>query len=319
MAVMSVVLMASQSLFTLTHRGFTALEVSNLMPAATQEALNKIQRRVIENRRIFDGSPAGLAFFGRMPAVSPAPLAGSRLATISPNMSLSVSSGVFVSTNVGNSLFFAGINQSHAHTVAAGTSRIDSYIFNYYYLAENLSVRLGPGPALELREWHSRPYIDAYRFKQMPEPKRSQVGLALYADGLRYAWDPTVNSTATAFFVLSSTGGLISSSPHTIQASVDPRLKPAKMISMIVGASGAGFKYGVSRRTIGSFTHQNPVPAYVQGSDITATFPSGFEVMIVGYSSQRQVFVRLVTVAQGNFKGFLSFENILLTTARDVY
>ena len=87
------------------------------------------------------------------------------------------------------------------------------------------------------------------------------------------------------------------------------------MIQVISGAASGGFKFGVSRN---GFPQSHQVPIYGYNSS-ASDFPGGLEIMIVGPSSSRQVFVRLVVTAQGNFKGLLSYENVVLLSARDLY
>lgn len=318
--VMGILIATVIPLFVTTQRGYTAMEVGTVLPAATQEALNKIQHRLVENKRLFDSTST--SFTARLPTLSPTPMT-SQLPTVAPNMGLSPSSSSFVSANMGNSLFFASLYSPKDYTVVNGASasvpvRIDTAMFNYYYVAPNASVTLMGTSQKVLREWHSVPYADYQQLMDIPDvTKRSNAVKALFADGILYSFDVSASTGSSAFYTLSSGGAIAAAATHTIVPATDLN-KPKEMIDLIEGVASGGFRYGVSPNTGGSFTHSKTVPLYATANSSTG-YPTGFEVAIVGTGSARQVFVRLVMAAQGNFKGYKGFENILLVTARDLY
>lgn len=91
------------------------------------------------------------------------------------------------------------------------------------------------------------------------------------------------------------------------------------MITIITGITGGGYHYGVSPNTGGSYNLLYPVPAFATATTSPNVFPNGFETMIVGASSTREVFVRLVLAAQGSFKGTVSNQQVVMATVRDLY
>ncbi len=319
MAVMAVIMAAVTPLFTLLSRSFTNLEAGSVLPAGTQKALNRIQNRLGESRRLFENTTIGAAYLAKLPALPRTPVGWGQLPTINPGMALSTHSAVFVSSAVGNSLCFASTYAPNLLTnvgTVGTTVRVDSFMFNYYFISENTSVVVNGKPSLELWEWHSIPYADYQQLSLMTPARSSSTALALRNQyGVTFAWDSSADVPASAFYVLSTTGGVVAAPTHVIQTATDPKLRSANMIQVISGAASGGFKFGVSRN---GFPQSHQVPIYGYNSS-ASDFPGGLEIMIVGPSSSRQVFVRLVVTAQGNFKGLLSYENVVLLSARDLY
>lgn len=133
----------------------------------------------------------------------------------------------------------------------------------------------------------------------------------LLAHGYTYAFDASNSSVNSAFYQLTSTGGLTLNATHNIIKS-----SSEKMINLIRGVSLGSFIYSVSPNTGGAFTHNCPVPIYATAN---GNFPSGFEVEVVGPASNRQVFARIVMAAKGSFKGFMAYEQNMLIAARDLW
>lgn len=150
--VMAIMMLTVVPLFDVTNRGYTSLEVSTVLSAGTQAALVRIQTRVSENKRLFGRDAAGISFLARVtPAVSPAVMSGSLLPIIASTGSLTPSGSAFASTNTGNSLLFASVENTvdvSTKNASAGNStmRLDAYTFNYYYLASNSSSKSGTSP-----------------------------------------------------------------------------------------------------------------------------------------------------------------------------
>jgi prepilin-type N-terminal cleavage/methylation domain-containing protein len=322
-AVMGIIMTATIPFFTYTQSGYTSLEVTTVLPAAMQKALSKIQHRIVENCRIFDSGSIGTAYRARAtPNISPAvpsataspPAIPSKLPLLSPDMTLSVTSSTFNRAAVGNSLFFASTDAPYEAPSGGGLAvKVDTFIFNYFYLVRN-SATLNGQPAIELHEWHSTPYVDYARLISITDTAKSTSTIAwLYSRGLRHAWDRSSNDPNNAFYSLNSAGMMTLAPLHNIQTSTDPLLKPAAMISIIRGAASGGFHYGVCPNNLPA---KNQVPQFASAS---GDFPAGFETIVVGEALGRQVFVRLTMAAQGNFKGFKTFENISLFSCRDIY
>jgi prepilin-type N-terminal cleavage/methylation domain-containing protein len=316
--VMAVMILTVAPLFDVTSRGYTALEVNTVLSAGMQEALTHIQSRLSENKRLFGRDATGLAFLGCVtPNVSPAPLTGSLLPVIASTGSLTPSGSAFASTNTGNSLLFASVdNTVDISTTNGGAStsiqRMDTYVFNYYYLAPNTTLTIRTYQARDLWEWHSVAYPDYQNLINITDTTlQRNVVKALLAKGFGYAFDPSVGAVNSAFYQLTSAGALNAASPHNIIMA-----KSQKMINLIRGISLGSFVYSVSPNTGGSLTHKYIVPIYATAN---GNFPSGLEIEVVGPSSNRRVFGRLVMAAQGNFKGILAYEQVMLVSARDLY
>jgi hypothetical protein len=316
--VMAVMILTVVPLFNVTSRGYTSLEVSTVLSAGTQEGLTRIQTRISENKRMFGRDATGIAFLGRVtPSVSPAPLPGTLLPIITSTGSLTPSSGAFSSTNTGNSLFFASVDKAvdistWNASANLATMRMDAYAFNYYYLAPNTSLYIGNIQVRDLWEWHSIPYPDYQNLINIPDATlRTNVVRKLYARGYRFVLDTTATSVNSAFWSISSAGIISAATSHNII-----KKDSAKMIKLIRGISLGSFVYSVSPNTGGSFSHKYQVPIYATANGL---FPSGFETMVVGPSSLRRVFIRLVMAAKGSFKGYMSYEQILLVAARDLW
>jgi type II secretory pathway pseudopilin PulG len=310
---MAIMILTVVPLFTVTSRGYTSLEVSTVLSAGTQEALSRIQTKASENKHMFGRDATGIAFLARItPYVSPAPLSGSLLPVIASTGSLSPSSGAFQSTNTGNSLLFASVDKSVDVSTGGATTRIDTNVFNYYYLAPNASLYIGNVPVRDLWEWHSIVYTDYQNINNISDATlKKNVIKNLLAQGYTYAYDASATSVNSAFYQLTSAGGFTSQASHNIV-----RYKSGKMIQLIRGISLGSFVYSVSPNTGGSFTHKYAVPLY---ADANGTFPCGFETMVVGPASLRRVFIRVVMAAKGSFKGYMAYEQVMLVAARDLW
>jgi hypothetical protein len=329
--VMSIMILTVVPLFTTTTRGYTSLEVSTVLAAGTQVAVTKIQNRLSENKRLFGNDTIGNAYKDKVtPSLLNTLLAGSKLPVIDPDASLSPSSATFVTGNTGNSLLFASVDEPvplngilNGSGVAVNV-RLDTYVFNYYYLYQNPSVRMGGTPTLELWEWHSIPYVDYLGLINLSDVTlRNNSITALLAQGYTFAFNSSATAT-TAFYQMSgSNPWLTLQGGHNLTRNNSKlggvhswQNDSRQMIDLIRGISVGGFTYSVSFNTSPSFTHRYTVPVYGTAS---SDFPSGFETLIVGPSGNRRVFARLVMAAKGSFKGVMSYEQILLAASRDLY
>jgi hypothetical protein len=322
--IMAVMLLTVVPLFNVTSRGYTSMEVSTVLSAGAQNAVTRIQNRLSENKRLFGNDSVGTAFLARVtPNLTSTPMAplnaatGTLLPTIAPNASLSPSSTTFSSGNVGNSLFFV----SGDKPVDASTSvRVDTFIFNYYYLSLDTTRIIGGGNfSRDLWEWHSVPYVDYLQLMAVsPTATRNAAVTALVSAGYTYAFDSSTGSVTAAFYTLTSGSPYISAAAsHNVVRATSGVDVPKKMIQIIRGISGSGsYIYSVSPNTGGSFTHPHTVPEYGTAS---GNFPSGFETMVVGPAGNRRVFARLVMAARGSFKGIMAYEQVLLVAARDLW
>ncbi len=311
-AVMSIIVLAVSPMFTLTQKGYSSMEAHNALKMSGQETINRIGNKLTQCKRFFDGSAASTPFLARVSIASPTLLAGSKLPIVEETGTLSPSSSTFVASSVGNSVFFASIEAPCDVSVGAESVRIDSYQFNYYFLAEDGTASLGPQRKIVIWEWHSKFYVDYIQIMSISNvTKRNSVVSILFSSGTTYAWDPSATNVNSAFYLLSAGGGITAEATHVI---LQDSLKP--MIKMITGVTAGGFRYGVSPNTGSAFKSSQKVPNFATAN---AKFPSGFELVVIGPNSSRQVFLRFVSVAQGSFSGYIADEEVLLATVRDLW
>ncbi len=322
-ALVAVLVLSVVPLFNVTSRGFTSLEVNTVLSSGSQAALNKIQHRLVESKRIFGNTASDNAFLAKVTfSGAPSVLSGSKLPVIVSTASISPSSATFNAANVGNSLFFASLDSTADFddiAVSGGTQgiRIDTYVFNYYYLSPDSSQTIGGSAVRRLWEWHSVRYADYIQIVNITDTtKRTNTITALKNSGIDYAWCSSATVATSAFYTLTAgNANPGASSGHSIPKASGSNSQK-NMLQLVRGVTTGGFRYSVSPNTSGSFNPKHTVPVYGMAS---GNFPSGFEVLVVGPSGTRQVFMRLVLAAQGSFKGFLSNDQTVLVTTRDVW
>lgn len=321
-ALVAILVLAVVPLFQVTNRGFTSLEVNTVLSSGSQQALNKIQHRLVESKRLFSNNANDNAFLNKVTfSGAPSVLTGSKLPVIVSTASISPSSASFSAANVGNSLFFASLDSTADFSdiaVAGGTQgiRIDTYVFNYYYLSPDSVQTIGGNAVRRLWEWHSVRYADYIQVLNITDAtKRSNTIIALRNSGINYAWCSSATVATSAFYDLTVGGAMTASAGHMIPKGSASNAQQ-NMLQLVRGVTTGGFRYSVSPNTSAIFNPKHTVPVYGTAS---GNFPSGFEVLAVGASGTRHVFIRLVLAAQGSFKGFLSNDQTVLVTARDVW
>lgn len=318
-AIMAILVLAVVPVFTVTQRGITSSEAHSSLKNGAQKAVNQVQHDLLESKRIFENTANDTAFLARVQlSGAPAALAGSKLPVMEENGSLSPGTTVFFSTSVGNSLFFASVDTPLDLAVAdslgaTSTVRIDRYHFHYYYLAQDTEGgAISDKVKRQLWHWESVPYADHEQLANIADGvKRSSAAAGLYGNNVLYAWNASATSANAAFYDLSSGGNITANAGHNI-----PKQSAERIMDFKTGLTAGGYRYSVCPNTGGTFNPPHAVPVFGTSS---GDFPSGFEIVAVGPNSARQVFVRLVMVAQGSFKGFVSHEQVVLATARDIW
>jgi prepilin-type N-terminal cleavage/methylation domain-containing protein len=318
-AIMSVVALSTISLFRLGAGAFVAGEARSSLSSGSQNVLNHIGQELTQNKRLFQNTPADLNFLNieRLSGTPAASLSSSRLPTIVPNGSISPG----VPSAVGNELFFAKADPSQDLTVldsasVTSTVRIDTDRFKYYFLAQDLipNHTIGNKAQINFWEWESVSYADYDQIVRMSggdSTKRSHIVAALVNKGVSYAWSSSavVNTPASpAFYKLQPS--LTADPGHQIRQSSSSTMKFLKVSAL------GGYRYGVSPNTGSGFTTSKPVP---QLTNAGGNFPSGFEIAMAGPTGGRQVFIRLVLVAEGSFKGILALEEVVLSDVQDAW
>jgi hypothetical protein len=293
-----------------TLSGLTSSDARGTIIAAVQESVDRLQHETAVSRRIFDRSSD---FPERIDLTSaPAPLIGTQLPVIELNGSLSSASTNFVQAGVGNALFFAQNLGQQDMTVGnsslgSRTYRIDTYRFDYFYLSSVAADIIGGQPRLGLVEWRSAVYANASDIQGVTDPVASANLInELMARGIHLACDLSQNSAASAFFSL-GTNTLTPVPEHHIVMS-------ATLLSLQQSVTGGGsFRYGISPNTSGLLSTKDVVPLYAQAA---GSFPGGFEVVVVGPSSSRQILARLVMAAVGSMAP-QSYQQVAFATVND--
>jgi len=305
--------------FSTTRRDFTHFEVLNQLKSCSQKSLNLINHKLSVSKRLFENVANDIAYESRLNLTGePSVLTGSKLPIIEENGSISPSSSNFVSSSVGNKIFFTSSEEPLIATNildssgSSHTLRIDIYTFHYYYLTLDTSKDIaGQGGRYDIIGWHSIRYADYSEITAISDAtERSNLVKYIYNSGINYAWVPSSTDVNNAFYILSASGNLTLDSSHVIQKDYSK-----STIKITTGMLGATFRYGVAFNTGTGFNIQYPVPLFATSS---GSFPGGLEVVIVGPNNGRQVFIRLVLVAQSG-AGLQSYEQTSLTSVRDLW
>jgi hypothetical protein len=324
-AILGIISAGIAALLTGFQRNYSVEDARIGIKTGTQTAVNKIALNLTATKRIFQNNAGDNAFLALAQISAPAPgaLAGSLLPQINDGASMSPNSGAFVASAVGNSLFFASLDLPFVTVPTIldsssnpNTIRVDSYHFNYYYLSQSASTSVGGQGQIMLWEWHSVSFADYPQITAWTDATlQSNLVKSLVAAGYTYAWDPGQNAANSAFYQLGVVGG-VGTITALVTAPALTQKTAAPMIKLLTGSLGAGYSYGVAQNTGAAFTIPYAVPQF---GTANGKFPSGFEIVVVGSSSARQVLMHLVLAAQGAFKGLIANEQVVVATARDIH
>lgn len=317
-SILAMITLAVVPIFNLSMRQSSSLEARTALKTEAQDAMRLVGRRLQQCKRIFENSSNDNLYMQRVTLGSaPSALTGSALPTIEESGTISPNDGDFVSASVGNRLFFACLDAPVDMTpqdASASTRavRIDIYRFYYYYLAAETDGTVGGKTRRNLWEWKSVRFADYVQLNAVTDStRRTNSAIGLKAAGIDAAWDPSATLPTSAFYTLSAVGVISLTAGYSIAADTSERL-----IDTLTGIMGSGFRYSVSPNTGTDFSSPETVPLFATAS---GEFPSGFEAVVVGPTSARQVFMRLVLASQGAFKGIIAHEETISVTARDVW
>lgn len=295
------------SLATLSTQGGDAQLYANRINRATeitQDVIDQVRGELVSSVRLFGDDAEGTANLAMLRMVGqPTPLAGSRLPTISANLSLRADTAGAEIT--GNSLFFARLAWTDRFECPSGDEYlVDVYRWCYYYLTIEGSGPTADSPiGLNLVRFESEPLVSAESIDRIADAAdRADVLEHLRAgtpDVYGVSQTPcyvvwrrgALPSAAGALRGITSTGG-ISSSP------TDGR-----------GGWSILSSEGVLRGLL-SFRYHSVATNYAQASQGVAQygllnmtsggFPHGLEVQIVGPSNGRQTLFHLTVVSTNN-------------------
>jgi hypothetical protein len=269
----------------------------------------------MQSRMLFQNDSRGNGYLNALdiPA-SRAILADSRLPTIDATGEIDVDTSGEVWT--GNSLlqarYLESLEANVDHDGDASTANIDfwadRYRFQFYYLSQTNDRQVSPlNFAIDLMEFRSDVYADFFQLSGLDPTFRAEVGKALYADGVRFAWDPGEVAGA-AFYSLASDGTMTAVANHQINAHVVESVLPQLRGGRVSGT----MSYSVGIQQDPPMSHKDDVSVYAVPNRL---FPSGFEVKIIGPTGARKIWTRLMLVAQYQNKIQSNVNTVTITTA----
>jgi hypothetical protein len=274
------------------------MESRNDLTTLSQRTVNVIKDELLQSRAQFEDDALGNGYLGALalPTAMPA-LTGSELPLIDTNGRLVPDSG---SRRTGNSLLVARAEVPKRlwidHDGDAGTADVeflgDTFYFEYFYLSQNADRQFDRFDYyLDLIRARSEPYADYFQISSLDPGPAQEVAAALYADGVRYAWDPgkTIDQAVYQIQATGSFSGPVGS--PTITMSEAESMLPELRGGRISGST----EYSVGIQTPTPMRPIGPVNLYAQSS---GPFPGGFEVLVVGPPASRKALVRLVLLAE---------------------
>lgn len=326
-ALLSVLMAAAVPFLINSVRGMSALQATDAVNTNAQAALNRIKADLIECRQIIDRDVDNNNFDSLVQekiwgGLGHAVLQNTRLPLIEPAGTLSTESASFANqrTSVGNSLLIVRYDRPEDIAAPNASYRIDTYRFIYYYLTPtSTSENFNGVTRRTLWRWESVRFADFDTLNAIGNEDDAQfIRTSMIAPGprrIQFAYQP-----ANSLLRRIRAGGFSSLSDEFVIPAEPGRHLEA--FTAIRGIAAGGFRLGVAPNS-SDLKLKEKVPLFADYSLASPSlgqpqdFPSGFEVVIVGQNMARQVFVRLVLAAKGGFKGTVSQETNIFTTARD--
>ncbi|MBN1620996.1 MAG: prepilin-type N-terminal cleavage/methylation domain-containing protein [Endomicrobiales bacterium] len=318
-AVFSVIMPLVTLFLTRIVSGFSFYEMSSQLRKINQETHNRIHMRLGTCKRLFQNNTNDNTFLSAVQLTDcPSVLTGSVLPVIEETGSLVRSNPNFKQSSVGNSIFFAGNNETLVlanvldSSSTLTTVRIDTYCFYYYYLTPDGAKIVGNKETYKLVEWGSIVYADYNHIAGISDSTLKQNTItAIYNTGIHYAWEPSQTNLSLAFYDVNS-GGTVSliGSPSILKSQYKI------LTDIITGIMGSNYAYGYSPNSSGLSNPPKTVPIY--GTE-SGEFPSGFEVIIVSQAAGRKVLFRSVLVAKESMRNVMGEELTHITSVRDLW
>ncbi|HEV7240821.1 MAG TPA: prepilin-type N-terminal cleavage/methylation domain-containing protein [Thermoanaerobaculia bacterium] len=321
LAISTVVMIIAYDLLQDAMATTLALESRNELTTLTQRPMNAIQNAIYQAQRVFIDDAAGLAYYDRIRTQLPAGMAPAPN-TLLPRIDTLITpdTGTGANRRTGNCLLISRqlppIYVNYDHDNNAGTAQvpfpIDRYRFELFYLSRtterfftsNYSVDIVRARTIDFADYFQlRPLIGLGAGSTFSATQRTQIGNGLGVNGLTRAWDPTGGLLPTAAFYTINTG----TGAMTLQA--NPTLNVYSASSMTSGLGGGsvtgkidytvGYQqsFGVPFDAIQNTRH--PIPYFAAPDSGQPSFPSGFEIKVIGAGGAQQVVARLVML--GNY------------------
>jgi prepilin-type N-terminal cleavage/methylation domain-containing protein len=288
-AILSVITLLFYTLVTGAMNANVQLEAHSVLSSYGQRAINMMKSEIAQAKRIFVNDTFGNGVVSQLAIPSSYPQASDcRLPTTEAGKDAfsSVPTG-----SIGNSFLFL---QDFPPFEDNNNYYIDLYRFAYYYLTEKnaggLQIANLPN-YLDLVRFRSVYYASYEQImsipNESPDKDREAALSALAAAGINYAIDNTAVSI-NDFFYKNTGNSLTKETGHNI-----PSSEVLPLIRQLSGAKvSARIRYAIAYNSGASFPILTPVPKYATETDR----PFGFETLIVGPTSAREVLLRMVFV-----------------------
>ena len=347
-AIFSVVFIISYSLLEDTVKTSLFIEAHTDLPVYGQQAVNTIQRELLQTRTVFEATPGtfGPGYFSALtfPAQYPL-LADSQMPVLNPTGTLVPD--VAGTRYTGNCLLIARqlspavITGLTTGCGTPGTCRllVDRYQFELFYLTKRTSGQSfsGTGYWLDAIQAKSAIYADYTQLNQWslllpPAADKTRVAsvLSSYTEvntGIsaptNKAWDSGM-AAPSAFYTISAALGLTAipqpAIPLTTATSLARGLAggriSGKMDYSIGFRPSAASRFNLATdvtRLDGSIQVRDPIPKYAVFDSTTPLFPSGLEFLMVGPAGSRRILSRIVIMS--SYIGHIDSKEALVITS----
>jgi type II secretory pathway pseudopilin PulG len=256
--------------------------------AAQQSAklVGDLRSAGLSSRRLFQDDAEGRSYLAALTATTYPILADTRLPVVDPAGRLEPDTAG--ARRTGDALLLACEDRPREFVTGANRHRVDIVRFFAVYPTRRVGRVVDAMPdRLDLVRFASRPYVDRASLDAITDPAESvQVVLALRAGGITRAWTPGA-LVSGSFFDLNATG------------TVDTTPVASPVIDTVAGVPERPM-LGDSNSSVAPNNPVLRVPAFAQLDNTIPSFPSGFEVKVVGPSGGRQVLVRLTLLTGAN-------------------
>lgn len=281
-------------------------ESHNDLSVMSQQAVNSVQAELMQAKLVFEENTLGIAYrnalsFPTTPGVwttSVLPVMDSGTTTLVPDTT--------VTRYTGNALFLVRqmppLSVMYDHDAKANTADIeflvDRYRFDYIFLRKDTTVSFArSGQTADLMLAYSGEYADYFQLAGVTARPGTLVS-KIIAAGLKQAWDPGKDVTASFYDLSGATDG-------TFDAAIKkPTITIVKNKSLLKGLLGGritgkmGYSVAFAAPTGKAYPLRVPMYLFAQPIAALPNYPSGFEVKIIGPAGNRQVLTRLVLMAQ---------------------
>lgn len=303
---------------TLAVSGSEAQEYARRLNRATeitQDLVDQVRSEMVSSVRVFGNDAEGTANLALLDLTgAPTPLAGLRLPTISPTVSIRADTAG--SEITGNTLFFARLAWTDRFECTSGNQyMVDVYRWNYYYLTPEEG---GPAPGspigLNIVRVESEPLIDGASIDRILLPNdHAEVLLHLHdgtpdltgvsRDPCQMVWlRGELPSVLGTLRMIDESDGSLSDSPIGTRPSPWSILRAQPNVQGLLSYRHHSVATNFARSNFG-------VGRYAVSSAAGAGFPHGFEVQTVGPSNGRQTVLHLV-VSSTNRRGQWAWSDV---------